>query len=335
MRLLFSPLVKDKLFGLPLGILQEEVSKTPQSVKVDVQVSNGQSQSHSETGPMSMKKGSRKPSGYRKRSPTKNVSSTTGKKAKVVQGKKYSKGWSTPSVSTTSRGRGVFSNSFSSYSSGRQISPLSKSVATDHFRQVGSFSTAGGGGGLEFQFHSRLPLSSVPLNMSVTRDPNGNLLLQEEAHTNLQEGAVELVNPPLTPSFYSRLFLVPKINEKMRPVIDFSVLNRHLIVPYFKMETNRSIRGSIRFGMWTTSLDLTDTYFHIPISPKFRKFLRFVWEDRVYAFKVMPFGLSTAPLVFTRVFQAIVAHLHSQSILIHSYLDDSLLKKYAPISSER
>ena len=78
--------------------------------------------------------------------------------------------------------------------------------------------------------------------------------------------------------------------------------------------------------MWTTSLDLTDAYFHIPISPKFRKFLRFVWEDRVYAFKAMPFGLSTAPLVFTRIFQAVVAHLHSQSIFIHSYLDDSLLK---------
>jgi hypothetical protein len=61
--LLFSPLVKDKLFGLPLGKLQEEVSKTPQTVKIDVQVSNGQrrvttSQFHSETGPM--KKGSGK-----------------------------------------------------------------------------------------------------------------------------------------------------------------------------------------------------------------------------------------------------------------------------------
>ena len=54
--LLFSSLVKDKLFGLPLGKLQEEVSKTPQTVKVDVQVST--SQSHSETGPM--KKGSGK-----------------------------------------------------------------------------------------------------------------------------------------------------------------------------------------------------------------------------------------------------------------------------------
>jgi hypothetical protein len=112
----------------------------------------------------------------------------------------------------------------------------------------------------------------------------------------------------------------------MRPVIALSVLNQHLIVPNFKMETNRSIRGSIHLGMWTTSLDLTDGYFHIPISPKFRKFLRFVWEDGVYAFKRMPFGLSTAPLVFTRIFQAVIAHLHSQSIFIHSYLDDSLLK---------
>jgi hypothetical protein len=92
--LLFSPLVKDKLFGLPLGKFQEEVSKTPRTMKVDVQVSNGQrivtnSQSHSETGPM--KKGSGKLSGYRKRSATRNSSSTAGKKAKVVQGKKYSK----------------------------------------------------------------------------------------------------------------------------------------------------------------------------------------------------------------------------------------------------
>jgi hypothetical protein len=63
-----------------------------------------------------------------------------------------------------------------------------------------------------------------------TRDPDRNLLLQEEVHILLQKGAVELVNPPLTPGFYSRLFLVPKKNGKMRPVIDLSVLNQHLIV---------------------------------------------------------------------------------------------------------
>ena len=92
--------------------------------------------------------------------------------------------------------------------------------------------------------------------------------------------------------------------------------------------------SSFRY-MWTTSLGLTDAYFHIPISPKFRKLLRFVWEDRVYAFKKMPFGLSTAPVVFTRIFHAVVAHLHSQSIFIHSYLDDFLLKNMSDFTQDK
>jgi hypothetical protein len=47
----------------------------------------------------------------------------------------------------------------------------------------------------------------------------------------------------------------------MRLVIDLSVLNTYLVVPHFKMETNRSIRASMLPGMWSTSLDLTDAYF--------------------------------------------------------------------------
>ena len=41
---------------------------------------------------------------------------------------------------------------------------------------------------------------------------------------------------------------------------------------------------------------------------------------------MMPFGLSIAPLIFSRMFQAVVAHLHSKSLFTHSYLDESLLK---------
>ena len=94
------------------------------------------------------------------------------------------------------------------------------------------------------------------------------------------------------------------------------------------METNRSIRSCIHPGMWTTSLDLMDAYFHIPIAPPFRKFLRFDWDNTVYQFRTLPFGISTAPLVFTRVFQTVIAHLHTLSVQIHSYLDDSLIRDF-------
>ena len=209
---------------------------------------------------------------------------------------------STPCVSATSRGRIVFfPTPFPHITEGGRLAHF-LNISGNWSLQTSGFFQYCMGGGLELQFQSRPPLSSIPLNMSVTRDPDRNLLLQEEVHTLLQKDAVVLMNHLLTPGFYSRLFLVPKKNGEMRPVIDLSVLNQHLMVPHFKMETNRSIRGSIHLGMWTTSVDLTDAYFHIPISPKLCKFLRFVWEDRVYAFKTMPFGLSTAPLVFIRIF---------------------------------
>ena len=131
-----------------------------------------------------------------------------------------------------------------------------------------------------------------------------------------------------TPGFSSRLFLVPKKTGGMRPVIDLSILNSYLSVPHFKMETNRSIRACILPGMLTTKLDLSDAYFHIPISLASRKFLRFVWNNKVYQFLAVPFGLAVAPQVFTQVFQTFIAHQHTLSIQTHSYLDDSFLKEF-------
>ena len=114
----------------------------------------------------------------------------------------------------------------------------------------------------------------------------------------------------------------------MRPVIDLSILNTFLLVPHFRMETNRSIRSCIHPGMWTTNLDLMDAYFHIPIAPPFRKFLRFAWDNIVYQFRTLPFGISTALIVFTSVIQTVIVHLQTLSIQIHSYLDDSLIKDF-------
>jgi hypothetical protein len=83
--------------------------------------------------------------------------------------------------------------------------------------------------------------------------------------------------------------LGPQENGGMRPVIDLSILNTYLVVPHFKMETNRSIRASILPGMWSTSLDLTDAYFHCPFSVAFKKYLRFVW-DKFFSFELSHSG---------------------------------------------
>jgi hypothetical protein len=165
--------------------------------------------------------------------------------------------------------------------------------------------------------------------MSQTSDKEKFRLLSEEVQSLLLKRVIEDI--PLTqwtPGFYSCLFLVPKKTGGMRPVIDLSILSSYLSVPHFKMETNRFIRACILPGMLTTKLDLSNAYFHIPISLASMKFLRFVWNNKVYQFLTVPFGLAVAPHVFTRVFQTVIAHLHTLSVQAHSYLDDSLLREF-------
>ena len=98
-----------------------------------------------------------------------------------------------------------------------------------------------------------------------------------------------------------------------------------MISPHFRMETPRGIIAAVGSGMWATSVDLKDAYFHLPIRKRARKFLRFTSEGRVFQFKAMPFGLTTAPLVFTKLLQVVVGYLHSLGVDTHIYFDDSLL----------
>ncbi|XP_021355212.1 uncharacterized protein LOC110451492 [Mizuhopecten yessoensis] len=59
--------------------------------------------------------------------------------------------------------------------------------------------------------------------------------------------------------------------------------------PHFQAETPRGIIASVREGMWATSIDLKDAYFHIPIRKSDRKYLRFSCEGKIFQFRAMPF----------------------------------------------
>ena len=77
---------------------------------------------------------------------------------------------------------------------------------------------------------------------------------------------------------------------------------------------------------WAVSIDLIDAYFHIPIHPQSRKYLRFVYEDQTFQFKALPVGMSPSPWIFIKLMNVIAAHLHRRTITVFSYLEDWLIK---------
>ena len=137
----------------------------------------------------------------------------------------------------------------------------------------------------------------------------------------LEKGAIHLITDN-SPGFYSRIFMVPKQGGKWRPVIDLSVLNKFIRKETFKMETPELIRSSFVEGEWVTSIDLKDAYFHVPVAVKFRKYMRFMIDNKVYEFLSMPFGLSTAPKIFTNIVVEFKKIAMTRGFNLNQYLDD-------------
>ena len=166
---------------------------------------------------------------------------------------------------------------------------------------------------------------SLPVFFPPPRDPSARAALDEEVHSLLHKGAVERVSNPLSPGFYGRIFVVPKTSGGWRPVLDLSTLNRFLVDCSFRMETPASVRDAIHRGDWAVSLDLKDAYFHLLIHEADRKFLRFAWAKSVYQFRALPFGLSPAPWLFTKVVRELCSVVRAEGIRLRAYLDDWLL----------
>ena len=126
-------------------------------------------------------------------------------------------------------------------------------------------------------------------------------------------------------SFISQMFLVPKSDTSWRPVINLKNLNRFVTPHHFKMESIRTVKGVMQKGDWLCKLDLKDAYLTIPIHQSQQPLLRFLWNSRMWQFKVLPFGLSSAPWVFTKLTKPISSTLRRLGIRMILYLDDMLI----------
>ena len=139
----------------------------------------------------------------------------------------------------------------------------------------------------------------------------------------LNKGALNKVEP-VSGQFRSNIFLVPKRDGKSRPVINLKDLNAFIQYDHFIMEGTHLLRDLLQPHDWLGKIDLKGAYFIIPIWKEQRKYLRFVWKSTLPEFAFLPFGLATAPRLFTKVMKPIVALLRQVGIRLIIYLDDLL-----------
>ncbi|XP_074483968.1 uncharacterized protein LOC141763298 [Sebastes fasciatus] len=189
--------------------------------------------------------------------------------------------------------------------------------------------------GYNLQFRRRPPVFSG-IRLSTVRDPTKSQALRQEVATLLGKGAIEELGLETQQGgFYSVYFLIPKREGGFRPILDLRGLNTFLKVLPFHMLSTADVLQNVTRHSWFTSIDLKDSYFHVPIALPHRQYLCFAFEGKAFQFKVLPFGLSLAPRVFTRCMRAALAPMQARGMLILPYLDDWLICALTREQAER
>ncbi len=117
-------------------------------------------------------------------------------------------------------------------------------------------------------------------------------------------------------------------NGKKRLILDLREVNHFIQKKSVKYEDMRTAQMFLKKGGFMYKFDLKSGYHHVDIHPRHQTFLGFQWEFdgivKYFKFTALPFGLSSAPFIFTKVVRPLVKKWRSEGKMVIVYLDDGL-----------
>ena len=173
----------------------------------------------------------------------------------------------------------------------------------------------------------RIPFISTPCK---THFPNNKSALDNESFV---ESAISelvsnhaVVEVPFVPHVVNPLSVSIQSSGKKRLILDLHQVNQFIWKQKFKCKDWRVLLSYVHKGDYLFSFDLKSGYHHFDIFPHHQAFLGFSWvfagSVRYFCFSVLPFGLSSAPYVFTKCLRPHVKFWMFNGVKIVVFLDD-------------
>lgn len=148
--------------------------------------------------------------------------------------------------------------------------------------------------------------------------------VDETLQALLDQGLVRESN--IIPEVVSPLLVSGK-NDKRRLIIDLRYVNSHLLKQKIKFDDWKCFENFLTpQSKWLYKFDLKSGYHHIEIFEGHQTYLGFSWKvkgvQKYFVFCVLPFGLSPAPYIFTKIMRVQVKFWRSKGICIAVFIDD-------------
>ena len=159
------------------------------------------------------------------------------------------------------------------------------------------------------------PLKKGFMSKEYGMNPKSRKEVRRQIHGMLQHDVIE---PCLDPQFVSALFATLKKTGDVRIVFDYRKLNLITERMQFPIPRMDDLLSRFKGKNFITSLDMKGGYWHIPLKKEHRRRTAFIFDGKIYQWKVLPFGPTNAPMYFQQCMQSIFGDLDFVII----YLDD-------------
>lgn len=138
-----------------------------------------------------------------------------------------------------------------------------------------------------------------------------------------------IVNPDL--KFAQPMFLVPKPDNKVRPIIDYSEWTQYIVAPKFSLLSAGAAIRDIPLGNVMIKLDLRSGFHQIPLARSSYNHNGISYRGIKYSLTRLPMGHALAPFIFQRFAEAVLDEiLLALNVEGIAYLDDWLLHSASP-----
>ena len=178
--------------------------------------------------------------------------------------------------------------------------------------------------------HIKVPDSHItmtdnhPVRMPLYRHPErAKEIIAEMIENMLDKDIIE----NSTATYLSPIVLINKPNGSKRMCIDYRGVNKHIRMDIHPLPRLDEMVDDVAGNKYYCTLDLKDAYYQCRLDEESRDITTFSDGKNLFRFKRLPFGLSVAPAIFTRVMQEVLRPLLKQGF-VKNYLDDVII--FAP-----
>jgi hypothetical protein len=139
----------------------------------------------------------------------------------------------------------------------------------------------------------------------------------------VEMGAIEEVALPTNPNIRVCNMVVAYRNKKPDRVCwSGGPINSGVVVDKFKMETLHKVCQVMRPGDYAFALDFKKGFMQVPLKTQFREYTYMRLRGKCYRWRVLMFGLATAPKDFSYIVKKVLGLLRAQGVRNAFFIDD-------------